>query len=150
VGYPNALKEMRSVHGVSVAGGTFPAQIWHDYMQVAKGGSCEQFPTTAKEPFTGSRYAGGSGAGYGSKYGSSRSSGGSRSYRSPSPSTSGGYRGYDRRAYEAPPQGGPTPLNPSPTPPPTPTPVPRRGGSGDNGGGGNGGGGQDRGGTPPG
>src|SRR5437588_826629 len=30
VGYPTALKEMRSVHGIQVAGGTFPAQIWHD------------------------------------------------------------------------------------------------------------------------
>src|SRR4051812_9107834 len=37
VGYPNKLVEMRSVHGISVAGGTFPAQIWHDYMNVAHG-----------------------------------------------------------------------------------------------------------------
>ena len=27
---------MRSVHGISVAGGTFPAQIWNKFMQVAK------------------------------------------------------------------------------------------------------------------
>src|SRR4030095_1901275 len=43
VGYPNALREMRSVHGISVAGGTFPAEIWHKFMQVAKGESCNDF-----------------------------------------------------------------------------------------------------------
>src|SRR3954453_13435064 len=42
VGYPNAAKEMRSVHGISVAGGTFPARIWHDYMDVAHQG-CGDF-----------------------------------------------------------------------------------------------------------
>ena len=51
VGYPNELRSMTSVHGISVAGGTFPAQIWHDYMQVAlhqpevnKGEFCPPFP----------------------------------------------------------------------------------------------------------
>ena len=32
VGYPNAQIEMRSVHGISVAGGSFPAMIWHDFV----------------------------------------------------------------------------------------------------------------------
>jgi penicillin-binding protein 1A len=32
VGYPQAEIPMRSVHGISVAGGTFPAQIWHLFM----------------------------------------------------------------------------------------------------------------------
>jgi penicillin-binding protein 1A len=51
VGYPNELRSMYSVHGVSVAGGTFPAMIWNDYMQVAlhhpeinKGEFCPAFP----------------------------------------------------------------------------------------------------------
>jgi penicillin-binding protein 1A len=44
VGYPDALQSMTSVHGVSVAGGTFPAQIWHDFMSVALDGRCETFP----------------------------------------------------------------------------------------------------------
>ena len=44
VGYPDALQSMTSVHGISVAGGTFPAQIWHDYMETALGGHCEPFP----------------------------------------------------------------------------------------------------------
>jgi penicillin-binding protein 1A len=35
VGYPNAQIEMRSVHGISVAGGTFPATIWNLFMSAA-------------------------------------------------------------------------------------------------------------------
>ncbi len=38
VGYPDASIEMTNVHGIAVAGGTFPAQIWHDYMVAAIGG----------------------------------------------------------------------------------------------------------------
>ena len=44
VGYPDALREMRSVHGISVAGGTFPAEIWDKFMKVAKGTNCGDFP----------------------------------------------------------------------------------------------------------
>jgi penicillin-binding protein 1A len=44
VGYPNRAVPMTSVHGIKVAGATFPAQIWHDYMSVAKGGFCGNFP----------------------------------------------------------------------------------------------------------
>lgn len=43
VGYPAALREMRSVHGIQVAGGTFPAEIWNKFMQVAKRGKCGDF-----------------------------------------------------------------------------------------------------------
>ena len=32
VGYPQAQIPMLSVHGISVAGGTFPAEIWHRFM----------------------------------------------------------------------------------------------------------------------
>ena len=33
VGYPDKLKEMKTeYHGGPVAGGTFPAEIWHDFM----------------------------------------------------------------------------------------------------------------------
>ncbi len=51
VGYPDALQSMYSVHGVSVAGGTFPAMIWNDFMEVAlphpdvaEGEECPAFP----------------------------------------------------------------------------------------------------------
>src|SRR3954467_5840259 len=32
---PTSRVEMTNVHGISVGGGTFPAEIWHDYMNVA-------------------------------------------------------------------------------------------------------------------
>jgi penicillin-binding protein 1A len=44
VGYPNAAIQMRSVHGIEVAGATFPSQIWHNFMQVAHRGYCQDFP----------------------------------------------------------------------------------------------------------
>ena len=60
VGYPDALREMRSVHGIEVAGGTFPAEIWGKYMQTAKGNKCNDFtaPDSSAEftPFFG-KYA---------------------------------------------------------------------------------------------
>jgi penicillin-binding protein 1A len=66
VGYPNALQSMYSVHGISVAGGTFPAMIWHDFMEVAldKYG-CAIFPEPENPiewiPFNG-EYSSSSGA----------------------------------------------------------------------------------------
>ena len=49
VGYPKTTASMTSVHGIEVFGGTFPAQIWHDFMsQVVK--KCKDWPTP-KEPF---------------------------------------------------------------------------------------------------
>jgi penicillin-binding protein 1A len=96
VGYPAALREMRSVHGISVAGGTFPAQIWHNFMSVAKGDFCGDFPppksTITWSPFF-SKSSGYKGSytdnqgGYGNSYG-------------------GGYSGYDPRIYgQQPPTG---------------------------------------------
>jgi penicillin-binding protein 1A len=35
VGYPGKSTPMTNVHGITVFGGTFPAGIWHDYMQEA-------------------------------------------------------------------------------------------------------------------
>jgi penicillin-binding protein 1A len=35
IGYPRANIPMESVHGISVAGGTFPAEIWNRYMSKA-------------------------------------------------------------------------------------------------------------------
>jgi penicillin-binding protein 1A len=45
VGYPNAQIEMSSVHGIQVAGGTFPATIWQLFMSRAFAGvSYVDFP----------------------------------------------------------------------------------------------------------
>jgi penicillin-binding protein 1A len=51
VGFPNSRVEMRTLYnGSPVAGATYPAQIWGDYMKVAKGGFCGDF-AQPKEPF---------------------------------------------------------------------------------------------------
>jgi hypothetical protein len=41
---------MTNVHGIKVAGATFPAQIWHDYMEVAKRSYCGKFPKPTERP----------------------------------------------------------------------------------------------------
>jgi penicillin-binding protein 1A len=51
VGYPNERVQMSTLYfGASVAGGTFPAEIWHDYMVQAKGKFCGDFQPP-KTPF---------------------------------------------------------------------------------------------------
>jgi penicillin-binding protein 1A len=85
VGYPDAQTPMTSVHGISVAGGTFPAQIWHDFMIVANG-ECGSFPPPT-EP---AQLAPGGGAYVASTTGEESSSGdsgyseGSDTYTTPS------------------------------------------------------------------
>ena len=63
VGYPQGEIPMTSVHGISVAGGTFPAQIWRLFMEEAIGSTPERdFPEAQSEPiwheFTRGQYAG--------------------------------------------------------------------------------------------
>ena len=93
VGYPDALREMRSVHGISVAGGTFPAEIWKKFMDVAKADKCADFPQPKTQiswsPFFGRYSKGGTGYGYGGGDGSGDTTG-------------GGYEGYDPRLYDEP------------------------------------------------
>lgn len=129
VGYPNPPIPMRSVHGITVAGGTFPAQIWHDFMSVAHGSYCGDFtpPTT---PFQGSQFFGkyastgggnysggggsnGGGGGTGGGTGGGGNGGGSRPNGAPAPQTGGGGGGggnpnYNNpNLYATPPQGPP-------------------------------------------
>jgi penicillin-binding protein 1A len=62
VGYPEKKVPMLNVHGIRVAGGTFPAQIWNRFMSVALEGT---EPTSWKipdeypqwKPFTRGQYA---------------------------------------------------------------------------------------------
>jgi penicillin-binding protein 1A len=80
VGYPRAEIPMLSVHGIAVSGPTFPAQIWHYFMDAAVGQLEERdFPQPRSEPHWVSwrgqyQYGGSSGANYGpSSYGSGSS-----------------------------------------------------------------------------
>jgi penicillin-binding protein 1A len=62
VGYPQGEVPMTSVHGIAVAGGTFPAQIWHKFMQPALGSLAPQDWSAPKtlpiwKPFQRGKYA---------------------------------------------------------------------------------------------
>jgi len=110
VGYPNALVEMTSVHGISVAGGTFPAQIWNSFMGVAKGTECDSFRPAVDSPEFSPFY--GEYASTGTSSDTDYSS--TDSYTAPAPTgpgdnSAGGedYSGYDPRLYESPPQDAP-------------------------------------------
>ncbi len=128
VGYPNKQIEMYSVHGISVAGGTFPAAIWGGYMNVAKGDDCNSFPapTTPAEfsTFYGGHSANGQEAPSGGYYGSPDTT-------TTPPSDEGDSAEYDPRLYSEPPQEAPeTQPPPAPEPPPAPPPTGGTGGGG--------------------
>jgi penicillin-binding protein 1A len=124
VGYPNALVEMRSVHGIEVAGATFPSQIWNEFMTVAHRGYCSDFPLP-QTPFQSSPW-----------YGNYSKQGGPTDTTSPyqqylynggtqltTPQTGktkkqSGNNAYDPRLYEAPPQQAPKTHAPPATPSP--------------------------------
>jgi penicillin-binding protein 1A len=123
VGYPQATLSMTSVHGITVFGGTFPAQIWHDYY-VDAGVPCHDFTvptdTVHWSPFFGN-------------YSVSSSTSGSSTSTS---TQTGGQNGYDPSLYApgagqkpapapkpSPPKPSP-PKPPKPTAPPEPTPPP--------------------------
>jgi penicillin-binding protein 1A len=104
VGYPDAQVHMLTeYHGASVAGGTYPAEIWGDYMGQARGKYCGGFPSP-KHPASFSRFYG--------------------KYASGSVNTGPGSSGTSYYTPQAPVTG--TTVAPVPTaaPPPTDTPAP--------------------------
>src|SRR4051812_33743078 len=121
VGYPNALVEMTNVHGIAVAGATFPAGIWHDFMNGAHRGYCSDFPAP-KTPFVASPFygkyskqgaPGDSTQPYQNQYSPYLSNGGTQ------PQSGQGKQkkndSYDPRLYEAPPQPAPQTQSPPAT-----------------------------------
>ena len=50
VGYPKAQVAMDNVRGIRVTGGSFPAQVWKGFMQVASKGAPSQPTTVAPAP----------------------------------------------------------------------------------------------------
>jgi penicillin-binding protein 1A len=133
VGYPKQQVSMTSVHGISVAGGTFPAQIWGAYMKQAKGAYCGAFEQPSEPfkatPFFG-RYAT-TGAPSTAVDGTVDESGaqafetgGSAAPKDKTDKSSDGGKGkYPKTEYEAPPQKAPeTQAPPAATPPAATTP----------------------------
>jgi penicillin-binding protein 1A len=103
VGYPNSRVEMNGLYfGANVDGGTFPAQIWGDYMKQAKRGYCGDF-RKPDHPFQSSPFFG--------KYSRTGSRGtvstGAPGTNAPAP-TGGSAPTYDPDLYESPPQDAPS------------------------------------------
>ncbi|HEX5982827.1 MAG TPA: transglycosylase domain-containing protein [Solirubrobacterales bacterium] len=115
VGYPESNDiSMTSVHGITVFGGTFPAEIWHS-LYAGAGVPCEEFTEPDEQinwaPYYG-RYARSS-PDDDSDLGGAGSGGGEE----PAPPGSAAVGGYDPDAYA--PGAGQEPL-PAPPPPPPP------------------------------
>jgi penicillin-binding protein 1A len=108
VGYPESNDvSMSSVHGITVFGGTFPAEIWHSLY--SEGGiPCEEF-SPPKRPISWAPY-------YGQFAQASPRDGGDEAGEAPPPG-SAAVGGYDPDAY-APGAG----QEPAPLPPPLPPP----------------------------
>jgi penicillin-binding protein 1A len=122
VGYPNALKEMRSVHGVSVAGGTFPAAIWGEYMSSIKGSFCNDFKPP-REPFVSSPFVGDYASNGGNRLGLSEEPDETEEEEPEEPEPSDeestpdeGGAEFDPEQYESPPQDAPATETPPETP----------------------------------
>jgi penicillin-binding protein 1A len=122
VGYPNARIEMTSVHGISVAGGTFPAQIWHDFMTTAHGTDCDSFPPPTEparfSSFYGEHSANGLKVGSGgySTDGTGTTPAPGTGSSDPGGTDPGTTGGYDPNLYASPPQQAPD-TQPPPAPP---------------------------------
>jgi penicillin-binding protein 1A len=123
VGYPQATLSMTSVHGITVFGGTFPAQIWHDYY-VDAGVPCHDFTvptdTVHWSPFFGNYSTSSSTSG--SSTSTSTQTGGQNSYN-PSLYAPGAGQKPAQSPKPSPPKPSP-PKPPKPAPPPKPTPPP--------------------------
>ncbi len=116
VGYPQATLSMTSVHGITVFGGTFPAQIWHDYY-VNGGIPCEEV-TPPSEPIEWSPFFG--------QYTVSRTRATKTTIKEPTGSGKNG-KNYDPSLYApgAGQQPAPAPKPPKQKPEPKPTPPPK-------------------------
>jgi penicillin-binding protein 1A len=127
VGYPNKKVPMTSVHGIAVNGGSFPAQIWGQYMNVAKGNFCGDFPPPKDpivyKPFFGKYSRTGSASDNNYSYGTNGYSSGQTGTGQPQ---TGGTPGYNPKFYESPPQQAPkivTPQTPATQPQNSPAPT---------------------------
>jgi penicillin-binding protein 1A len=120
VGYPNSTQiQMRSVHGISVAGGTFPAMIWHDFMNVAHRGYCDDFPQPSTPavwvPFYGKYSRQGAPGDPSNTYGTYLNQDGTKTDEKKKDEKNGA-KEYDPRLYEAPPQEEPQTTTPTEQP----------------------------------
>jgi penicillin-binding protein 1A len=115
VGYPNDRTQMNGLYfGRNVDGGTFPADIWGEYMRAAKGSYCGAFPQP-KHAFVSQSFFGDYSSGGGNKLGLSggddeeKPSDEPQDEPQPEPDqdNAGGGTQFDPDEYESPPQDAP-------------------------------------------
>jgi penicillin-binding protein 1A len=126
VGYPQAEIPMESVHGISVAGGTFPAQIWRLFMEEAIGPTPERdFPEAQSapiwHPFTRGQYDSGPPPAYYYDPPAATTTAPTQKQPPAAPPPSSRPRPAPPPPAQLPP---PPPPEPSPIPPPAPQPPP--------------------------
>jgi penicillin-binding protein 1A len=125
VGYPNDRTQMNGLYfGRNVDGGTFPADIWGEYMKAAKGSYCGAF-RQPKEPFTTQPFFGDYSSSGGNKLGLSEEPEETAEPESDEPeepqeqpeeqAPSGGTE-FDPEQYESPPQDAPATETPGTIP----------------------------------
>jgi penicillin-binding protein 1A len=131
VGYPQGEIPMENVHGISVAGGTFPATIWHLFMEQAMANAPALTWQSPRDPVEWKSFTQG-------QYGSSLEPTTTYYYSPPPPPSATTTRGDDAppppppppattgrtitTAPPAPPPPAEPPPPPAPPPPPPPTP----------------------------
>jgi penicillin-binding protein 1A len=114
VGYPHAEIPMENVHGIAVAGGTFPADIWHRFVQPAlAGGPPRGFPAPTTHPIWRSFHG---------RYAFAGSS--TDRYVSPGTPSYGGTGTHYGGQPASPQPAAPPPPPPAPPPPPPPPAAP--------------------------
>jgi len=122
VGYPNddgVRRSMTSVHGITVAGGTFPARIWADFMKVAaKKDAGLEFPLP-KDPVEWSAFSSDFTESAGSYMVSS-----AKSTSTAKTTTTKTKPGTTTTVPRPAPTTGPTTITPAPAPAPAPAPPP--------------------------
>ena len=127
VGYPQAEIPMRSVHGIAVAGGTFPADIWRRFMQPAVASEPPALFPYPRQPAVWRYFSPGSYGGYvdpSDDYESAPSYSPPPAASTPAPRRQGPAL---PRATSPPPAPPPAPVVPPPAPvvpPPAPEPPP--------------------------
>jgi penicillin-binding protein 1A len=130
VGYPRAEIPMLSVHGIAVSGPTFPAQIWHYFMESAIGHKpALDFASPKSEPTWLSwhgqwQYSGSSGGSYSSSGGSESATTTAETQAPPAPTSPAEQATTVARpattAAPPPVETQPAPEPPAPAPPPPP------------------------------
>jgi penicillin-binding protein 1A len=124
VGYPNDRTQMNGLYfGRNVDGGTFPADIWGEYMRAAKGSYCGSFDQPrhpfVSQPFFGD-YSSNGGNKLGLSSGDDEEKPSDESQDEPKPEdqdNAGGGTQFDPDQYESPPQDAPETDNGTLSPP---------------------------------